>query len=292
MNEPLIIKGLRDIYHDYDTFILDQWGVMHDGENAYLKAIHCVDKFFYENKNMVIISNSSKRKKFSIPKLISLGFNSDYFYEVMTSGEMIWQSLFNENYVFTKNLGKNCFHIFDQSNKYENDFFIGLEKFKLVKNIQQANFILACTPFMNSKVMDYIPILDIAMQYKIPLICANPDFETVANNNNIFCVGTIAELYKNMGGQIFSLGKPSIDIYSESLKNIKKLKKSKVLAIGDSLHHDIRGAINYGIDSLLITSTGIHNKIFNKKKPNWDNNTSPLVNMDIKPNFICSEFTF
>ena len=69
-------------------------------------------------------------------------------------------------------------------------------------------------------------------------------------------------------------------------------KKTRVLAIGDSLHHDIKGALNFEIDSLLITSTGIHHDIFDKKNPNWDISRSSLLNMDIKPTFICSEFVF
>ena len=105
-------------------------------------------------------------------------------------------------------------------------------------------------------------------------------------------MGTVSELYKNMGGKVFFLGKPNIDIYIESVKNIRNLNKSRVLAIGDSLHHDIKGAINYGIDSLLITSTGIHSKIFHNKNTNLDSNLNPLHKIDIKPTFVCSEFTF
>ena len=295
MSGVLTISSLKEIYNSYDTFILDQWGVMHDGVKGYLKAIKCVEKLFSENKNLVIISNSSKRKKSSLNRLPVLGFNSDHFKEVMTSGEMIWQSLSNENYNLIQNLGKNCFHICDQFNEEGKDFLKGLEKYKLVENIDESDFILGCTPFSNTKVLDYVPILDIAIKKHIPFLCANPDFETIAtskNDNNIFCMGTIAELYKNMGGKIFLLGKPNIDIYIENTKNIKKLKKSRILAIGDSLHHDIKGAIEFGIDSLLITSTGIHYKLFDKKNLNWDNNSSALLNMDIKPNFICSEFTF
>ena len=295
MNEVLTILSLKEIYNNYDTFILDQWGVMHDGVNGYLKAIKCVEKLFSENKNIVIISNSSKRKKSSLNRLPIFGFNSDHFKEVMTSGEMIWQSLFNENYNITQNLGKNCFHIFDKFNEGGKDFLKGLEKFKLVENIDESDFILGCTPFANTKVLDYVPILDTAIKNNIPFLCANPDFETIStsmNDNNIFCMGTIAELYKNMGGKIFLLGKPNIDIYVESTKNINQLKKSRILAIGDSLHHDIKGAIEFGIDSLLITSTGIHHKLFDIKNPNWNNNSNSLINMDIKPNFICSEFTF
>lgn len=295
MSKVITIKGLEEIYKNYDTFILDQWGVMHDGEKGYLQAINCVDKLFLENKNLVIISNSSRRKKSTLCRLPSLGFKSNSFKEVMTSGEMIWQSLLNENYNETKNLGKNCFHIFDQFKEGGKDFFKGLEIFNIVKNIEDSDFILGCTPFANSKVLDYIPILDTAFKKNIPFLCANPDFETVTTSvsgNNIFCMGTIAELYKNMGGTTFILGKPNIDIYNESTKNINNLSKSRVLAIGDSLHHDIKGALNFGIDSLLITSTGIHHNFFDKKKPNWDENHSLLLNLEIKPSFICSEFTF
>ena len=55
MSETLIIKGLKEIYSEYDTFILDQWGVMHDGRKGYKKAIECLDKLFLEKKNLVII---------------------------------------------------------------------------------------------------------------------------------------------------------------------------------------------------------------------------------------------
>lgn len=88
------------------------------------------------------------------------------------------------------------------------------------------------------------------------------------------------------------LGKPCVDIYEKSMKNINKVKRSRVLAIGDSLHHDIKGALNFGIDSLLITSTGIHHKLFDKKNPNWDNKNSLFLNLDTKPTFISSELVF
>ena len=295
MNGSINITGLKEIYNDYDTFILDQWGVMHDGIKGYLKAIQCIEKIFQKNKNLIIISNSSKRKEYTLQKLPALGFNPHYFQEVMTSGEMIWQSLFNENYNETKNLGKNCYHIYNKLKDEGSNFFKGLEKFKIVKSVEKSDFILGCTPFLDTEVLDYISILDTALKYNIPFICANPDFEIMnssISDKNIFCIGTIAELYKNMGGEVFLLGKPNIDIYTESTKNIYNLKKSRVLAIGDSLHHDIKGALNFGIDSLLITSTGIHRKYFNKKNPELQDDHNYLKNLDIKPAFTCSELVF
>ena len=295
MKNVIKINGLEDIYKNYDTFILDQWGVMHNGQKGYSNAINCVEKLFHEKKNLIIISNSSKRKISTSNRLSSLGFDFNHFKEIMTSGEMIWQSLFNKNYEETKNLGKKFFHIYDQFKDGGEHFLKNLEKFLLVSEIKEADFILGCTPFANSKVIDYIPLLEKALQNNTLFLCANPDFETIEvseEGDKIFCMGTIAELYKSMGGKVFLLGKPKVDIYSESTKNIKDFDKSRTLAIGDSIHHDIKGALDFKIDSLLITSTGIHHELFDNKNPNWDSNRSPLLNMDIKPTFVCSEFTF
>ena len=63
MKSTQTIKGLADIINQYDVFILDQWGVMHDGTKGYIQAIKCVEKLYQEKKEIIIISNSSKRKE-------------------------------------------------------------------------------------------------------------------------------------------------------------------------------------------------------------------------------------
>jgi HAD superfamily hydrolase (TIGR01459 family) len=290
---PTILK-LEEIYDKYDFFILDQWGVMHDGNKGYLNAIECVNKLLENKKKLIIISNSSKRKKTTTLGLSKLGFDKNDFIEIMTSGEMIWQSFFNKKYSEISNLGKNCFYIFDSTKEEGKNYLKGLDKFNFVSDIDQADFILGCAPSANKDVIDFIPMLSLAKNKNIPFICANPDFDTlnVDKNKLQFCMGTISELYKNMGGKVFILGKPSIEIYFESFKKIPNINKSKILAIGDSLHHDIKGANNFGIDSLLITSTGIHKELFDKRNLIWDVNDSMLKKLDIKPTFICSKLIF
>lgn len=288
------IDGLKEIFQNYDTFILDQWGVMHDGYNGYPEAINCIYSLISNKKKLIIISNSSKKKNSTSKRLPSFGFNHNQFIEIMTSGEMVWKNLIDDVFVKDKKLGKNCFHIFDISKEDGINFTNGLEKFNFVSKIDSADFILGCTPFLNSRVIDYIPLLSEAIKKNLPFICANPDFETVENNSGklIVCMGTIAQLYENMGGQTIILGKPSKEIYIESTKSFSNIDKSKILAIGDSLKHDIRGAINFGIDSLLITSTGIHQKFFDKLKPIWESDKNTLQKLGIKPTFICSDFKF
>ena len=294
MNEISSISRLKDIYNKYDHFILDQWGVMHDGNSGFLNAINCINELFSTNKILTIISNSSKRKNLTAHRLIDFGYDKNHFKEIITSGEMIWKSLVNESFKETQNLGKNFYHIANNAKDNNIEFLSGLEKFIPVNSVENSNFILGCTPFESSKVIDYIPILNCALKKNIPFICANPDYDTLDGNTGKleFCVGTISKLYQNMGGKTFYLGKPSKEIYNEAIKSQKNVKKSRILAIGDSLYHDIKGANNFGIDSLLITSKGIHKGSFNDKNPIWKTTQNTLQNLNIKPTFICSELVF
>ena len=50
-----IIESISDIISLYDVFILDQWGVMHDGYKGYDCAINSVEKLIKENKKLIII---------------------------------------------------------------------------------------------------------------------------------------------------------------------------------------------------------------------------------------------
>ena len=285
------IKGINEIVESYDIFILDQWGVMHDGKQGYKYAIDCIEKLYQKNKKLIILSNSSQRNNITTSRLSDLGFNPNYFLEIITSGEMIWQSLVNLNYDFTKKLQNNCFHIYDESNENGKNYIAGLDKYNFVEKIEDADFILGCAPSQGLKTIDYIPLLTKAIQNNLPFVCANPDFETVESsyNNPLICMGTIAELYKCMGGKVLILGKPSIEIYKKSTTKIQNIDKSKIVAIGDSLHHDIEGANVFGIDSVLITS-GIHSNYFDKNLPDWTTDLNQLQNLGIEPTFLCSEF--
>ena len=287
-----VINSFSEISDKYDVFILDQWGVMHDGHYGYDHSIDAVKHLIYKNKQLIIISNSSKRRISSINRLKDLGFDKNNFIEVMTSGEMIWQELKDFSYKYDFKT-KNCFHIFDSSKEDGKDFRIGLEKFKFIDNIKDADFILACTPFQNTKPIDYIPILKEALEMNLIMFCANPDFVTVEENNdkNIYCMGTIADLYDHMGGKVVILGKPSKEIYLKSCKQFDQINKSKTIAVGDSLDHDILGASNFGVDSVLITS-GIHKDLFKYSTEKGIKNIENDRKWNFKPTYVCENFSF
>ncbi len=209
----------------------------------------------------------------------------------MTSGEMIWRELETSIHNYGNDL-KNCFHIYDSSKEDGLEFRNGLEKFHFVSKVNDANFILACTPFANTEPIDYIPILKDALDMNLIMFCANPDFVTIEKNNdkNMYCMGTIADLYEHMGGKVVILGKPSKEIYEESFKIIQSLNKSKIVAIGDSLDHDILGANNFNIDSVLI-STGIHKDLFDNGLEIGLNKIKNSKKWNFRPTYVCEHFS-
>ena len=292
MTQVINIVGLSEVIDQYDLFIIDQWGVLHNGQTGYHYAIDCVENLTTLQKKIIIISNSSKRRHTTIDKLPKLGFDKDNFTVVLTSGEMIWQNLYTKSKDFFKKLGLKCYHLADKTKEDGLKYVNGL-KYDFVENIEDADFILGCTTSPGLRTLDYVPLLEKAIQKNIPFICANPDYETVESSteNFIICMGAVAALYKDFGGSVFIMGKPSIEIYREATKNFKKITKKRMLAIGDSIHHDIKGAENFGIDSLLITS-GIHKSIFDQSKPIWDNEKNNLLKYKIKPTYMCSKFQF
>ena len=275
----ITINSILEIIDKYENYIIDQWGVMHDGIYGYEHAIETIEYLEKKNKNLFIISNSSKRQKSSEDRLPKLGFKKNSFINILTSGEMIWQTI-NAKYLKSKKI-KKCFHIYDESKEdgllYREDLNLSF-----VDKIDDADFILACTPFNSMMPIDYIPILENAINRNLIMYCANPDFETIEINNskNIFCMGAIAEIYKKMGGRVVIQGKPEKKIYLETTKSIN-LNKNKTVAIGDSIFHDIKGAINFSIDSILVKS-GIHKDLKVIKKL--------CKNHQILPTYIIEDF--
>ena len=103
-------------------------------------------------------------------------------------------------------------------------------------------------------------------------------------------MGTIADLYDHMGGKVVILGKPSIEIYEETCKKIEELDKSKIVAIGDSLDHDILGANNFNIDSVLI-STGINKDLFDNGLEIGLKELKDSKKWNFSPTYICENFS-
>ena len=240
-----IIKGLREIYHKYDVFLIDLWGVVHNGIQLYPGAIKVLENLNKLNKRFVLLSNAPRPSKKVEEFLLNLKMNKIFVKAVFTSGEAAIKSLEKNIY------GKKFYHI---GPKRDNDLFKGFEKNK--KNLEESDFIL-CTGFFENKEdsLDFYKDL-LKKNLHLKMVCTNPDLVVHRGSTEEYCAGTLAAIFEKLGGKVAYFGKPYPTIYNFCLK-----KNETVLVIGDNVRTDIKGANNMKFDSLFITR-GVHKDEF------------------------------
>jgi HAD superfamily hydrolase (TIGR01459 family) len=247
-----IINGLNEIIDNYEGLIIDLWGVIHDGANLYPPVLEAISKL--QNKKIIFLSNGPFRAKRAAENLERLKIFKEHYKAIITSGEVVFTDLSSYNKFNFGNFGNNYIYIGPDRNI---DLLNGLN-YQIVKDFSLANFVLL-TGFYNDDydVLNAKKYLGEAIKYKLPLICANPDKLVVTQTGDKFlCAGIIAREYQNMGGEVIYYGKPYNQVY-QTVFDLMNIAKDKLLAIGDSLETDIKGANLASIDSLLIAS-GIH----------------------------------
>lgn len=248
-----VIGGVSDVMDRYDLFLVDQWGVLHNGESALPGAVDVLRALRGAGKTIIILSNSGKRVSVTKPRMHDMGFTPDLYDHCVTSGEEVWQALHARTDPFYRELGRRCLMFSWDGDKRLMD---GLQLTE-VADVSDADFILnAGTRSGLEDVSEFDGILQDAASRDLPMICANPDFVSVApDGSHAICPGTTARRYEQLGGRVDYRGKPHMPVYTKCFALAGNFKAA--LAIGDSLHHDIAGANKAGIDSLFISS-GIH----------------------------------
>lgn len=254
----IFCSGLYEMMDSYDGFIMDQWGVLHDGLKPYEGVIDALNHLRQRKKQVVILSNSAKRSEDNHERLKNLGFKSTLYKDVVTAGEVTWQGLKEQKDPPFKGLGTKCYHM---SRGEDRSLLKGLD-IELVKDIEDAQFILI-TSFDSPAVSldDLTPLFKKAVAKRIPLICANPDMVTVYGHEKQVGPGAVAKRYHDLGGSAHLIGKPHKTIFRYAQSLFDGVIPSRILVIGDSLQHDIAGAMAVDMDSCFITS-GIHNASF------------------------------
>ncbi len=277
-----IINGLAGVIDNYDLFLVDQWGVLHDGFTTHSGAINAMENLRNAGKKIIILSNSGKRLEDSYQRMDKMGINKCLYDHVVTSGESVYQNFKEPSDSFYKKLGKKYFiFTWDEGNKsvIKN---VGKQE---TDNINEADFIL-CTGTNQGDLNYYIKMLQQAILRNIPLICANPDIVSQQPDGSLtMCPGSVAKAYEKMGGNVRWHGKPTSEIYN-FCKSLEP-KHTRILGIGDSLNHDIKGANNNGANSMLILG-GIHKNEFSGSVENQISKLNQKY--DIMPTYAMEKF--
>lgn len=254
MSVPMI-NGLAAVADDYDGFILDLWGVVHDGARPYPGVVACLADLKRRGKRVCLLSNAPRRLEPAVAKLTGMGVTPDLYDALFTSGEASYEALRDRNDAWHAALGPKLFHI---GPTRDDGIYDSLTDRMRVDSPEQADFVLNTGIDDNDETLaDYVPILRRCRDRELPMLCANPDLVVMMGTQMVICAGELARHYAAIGGDVRYHGKPYAPVYRRCFDLLGNPAPSRVLAVGDSLHTDIAGANAAGIDSLLITG-GIH----------------------------------
>src|SRR6266566_8855769 len=249
-----LIDGMRGLAPNYDGFILDLWGVVHDGVAPFPGVLDCMGRLIEAGKRVVLLSNAPRRSDDVVRRIARIGVPEGLYHGVMSSGEEAWQCLRRRDEPFYAALGRRCLHI---GSERDLEIREGLD-LVFVEGPAEADFILNTGPAeWDDTIADYAPVLETARAGSLPMVCANPDLVVIHDGKPALCAGALAEEYERFGGRVRWHGKPYPSVYDSCLGLLGIADKRRILAIGDSLRTDIAGAAGARIDSLFIAS-GIH----------------------------------
>lgn len=248
-----VIDGLSAVESRFDAFILDLWGVIHDGVQAYPGAADTLAALKAAGKKTLLLSNAPRRAEALVGQMTRLGIARDLYGQVLSSGEAVHRELASPADPFYRALAGRLYHLGPERDR---NVFEGLG-LPETDSIEAAGFILNTGPCeWDEKVADYQGVLDRAILRDLPMVCANPDHMVIRQGQPIVCAGAIAACYGAMGGRVSFRGKPDPAIYSLALAMLETAP-SRICAVGDALETDIKGANGAGLASVLVTR-GIH----------------------------------
>ena len=242
------MTSLRDVAGAYDVFLIDQFGVLHDGQKPYPGAVDVLDRLHAAGKTIIVLTNSGKRSKPNFERLIRMGFSPASITHLVSSGEVTWQGIRDSRY-HQPRPGGRVFVVGKSGDDYGLDG-LGLT-FTAHAEGGDAMLILGSNAPATS--LDaYREMFTKAAAARIPALCANPDKEMLTPAGLQPAPGRIAKVYQCLGGQVTFTGKPYAEIYEFALRLVHCTDRTRVLAIGDSVEHDIAGAVHAGLKTALI----------------------------------------
>jgi HAD superfamily hydrolase (TIGR01459 family) len=250
---PRWLAGLHELAAGHDAWVLDQFGVLHDGTRAYAGAAEVLRRLKARGDRIVVLSNSGKRAELNRRRLRRLRFGADCLDAVLTSGEQVHAMLAARDDPFFAALGPLCRLI---SNDGDHGVIDGLP-IEAMSSAHEADFILLCGTGGASLPTAFDAEFAAAARRGVPAICANPDVVQFDAGRIVMSCGALARRYEQLGGTVRWIGKPHPEVYAPCRALLGGTDAARTVMVGDSLLHDVAGANAAGWTSVLLTR-GIH----------------------------------
>jgi HAD superfamily hydrolase (TIGR01459 family) len=257
---------LRDLISEFDGFVIDQYGVLHDGVRAYAGAIPALEAIRAAGKRAVLMTNSGKSAAANEERLTQLGFARELYAALVSSGEAARLGMEDGAFGPAFALGGRVHVIGRTGDDY------GLDRFPLQPvDLAVADALLILGSDAPRVSLDeYSERLKPAAARNLPALCANPDLLMLTKSGQQPAPGAIARLYETLGGKVVYVGKPHAFIYAIALRALAGVEPRRILAVGDSPLHDVEGAANAGLATALVKaglSAGRDHEELRRKAP-------------------------
>ena len=240
------INGLSQIADEYDAIMCDLWGTLHDGVTLFPRAVEALQYYRFEKKGkVVLLTNSPRPASHTKAHLENMGLPRDCWDAIVTSGDVSVD-------ILSKRLHIPIYHIGPDRNLVLFDEVEGRTGVRPhLCNAENAEMIV-CTGTSGRKPVEFDELLKRLAARRLAMLCVNPDLVAPLGASFGFCAGTLAHRYLGFGGRVRYTGKPYQLIYSKALAAAGSPPSNRILAIGDGLETDIRGAVRRNWDALQV----------------------------------------
>jgi HAD superfamily hydrolase (TIGR01459 family) len=249
---PPLIANFSPLASEYDVVLSDIWGVIHNGMAAYPHACGALMRTRARGGVVILVTNAPRPSEVVARQLDRLHVPRESYDAIVSSGDVT-------RGVVEERRGQTLYHLGPERDR---SIFSGLDVHFAPPDT--ADYVV-CSGLENDEAEtpdDYRAQLESMLARRLFMVCGNPDVVVERGSTLVYCAGAIADLYASMGGDVLYAGKPYRPIYDMALAKAalaagRKIPLAKVLAVGDSVRTDLKGARTVGVDFLFVTS-GIH----------------------------------
>jgi HAD superfamily hydrolase (TIGR01459 family) len=262
---PPLISKFSTLAPAYDVLLCDIWGVVHNGLAVHAHACDALMRARAQGAAVVLVTNAPRPSEQVSRQLERLHCPREAYDAIVSSGDVTRS-------VMLERRAQTVYHLGPERDR---SIFKGFEAH--FAPLETADYVV-CTGLDDDEIEtpeDYRARLEVMLRRKLFMVCGNPDVVVERGSTLVYCAGAIADLYATMGGEVLYAGKPYRPIYDMALGKAEsvaghKVAHERVLAIGDSVRTDLKGARTAGIDFLFVTS-GIHaEELGSRESPDAD----------------------
>ena len=247
------IERIEPLARGYDVLLCDIWGVVHNGIAAFPDACAALTRFRQGGGTVILITNAPRASDAVVRILDRMQVGHEVYDAIVSSGDVT-------RGIVGRRAGQRVFHLGPER---DHSIFTGLDV--SFAPLESADYVV-CSGLFDDTVEtpdNYRDMLKAMRERALFMVCANPDVVVERGDTLVYCAGALADAYAVLGGEVLYCGKPHAPIYDMALSTAASLRggripaRDRVLAIGDSVRTDLKGAAAFGLDVMFVTS-GLH----------------------------------